>query len=350
MMKGNKFISFFLILHFVFIGGDKVKNLRKLQELSDIPFPDVYIFGISNYKYYENPYMIKYDFILRLANYSNHEVKNITMKLDILTSRLRFLEEEEVTCIKSTKMVEIYIFICSKEVNGPVSQISYINNSLILNGEIPINSSISITIINYHNEEYTPKGNSTENSYFYSDGYLEIIIFTNCFVYEENNELIFEGKTNRTKIESKDSILSFIQGEEIKNILCNINDKGNYRFKMICESTFNINANLSNNNVIYLNDLGTIGMMIFEEGKSLSQLIIENSPDIINLSSERNSKGLILSIIFLHISLIVIIIIIIILCKSKSNPKPTNQERDKNPRPSFNDTSLPSSVTSMVKT
>ena len=68
--------------------------------------------------------MIKFDIILRLANYSISEADNITMNVDIITSRLRFLDVEEVTCIKKSEMsFKIYRFICSKEVSGPISQL-----------------------------------------------------------------------------------------------------------------------------------------------------------------------------------------------------------------------------------
>ena len=161
-MNAN-FIRFLLILNLSFISGNNDANLRKLQHTSnginsnstnfeypDIPLPKNYIIWFSNYEFYENPYMIKYDILIRLTNYSSYEIKNITMKVDIIPSKLRFLEEEEVVCIKITEMkYEIYRFICSKEVSGSFLQISYIDNSIKLNSKIPLNSSISEIAKNY---------------------------------------------------------------------------------------------------------------------------------------------------------------------------------------------------------
>ena len=360
-MNRGKFIRFLLILNFSFIVGNKDANLRKLQqttnrtsfnstnfEYPEIPLPKSYIFGFSNYEFHENPYMIKYDILIRLANYSSYEVENITMKVDIISSRLRFLEEEEVTCIKITEMqYEIYRFICSKEVSGSILQISYIDNSIKLNSKIPLNSSISEIAKNYGENIQKQTNNS------FSSPYLEIIFFTNCSVYGENNELILEGETYWSSIEPIDSILSFVQDEDIKNIKCIFKNEKDNRFKMICNPEFNIDANLSNNNAVYMEEYDITGMMFFEEGKYAAFLQIDESSicrNCIFSSSERISKSLIFVIIFLFILLLAIIIIIVFLCKSKSDSKPTNQKNDKNPPTSEKNNSLPSSDTSKEKT
>ena len=255
MKNRGKFITFLLILNFSFIEGYKDKNLRKLQktlkvleetddmqdedgdikssedneELSDeiriekiisqaeyIPLPESYIFGFSNYEFYENPYMIKYDIVVRLANYPKNEIDNITMKVDLVTSKS---EEEELTCIRTRNMSsDIYRFVCSKEVSEPVSQISYINNSMILNGKIPLNSSMSEIA------KFLGKNIQFQTKNIFSDPNIDIIFFKNCYVYGENNKLIFEGETYGSTINSKDSTLAFVQGEDIKNVACIIND------------------------------------------------------------------------------------------------------------------------------
>ena len=386
MMNRVKFISMLIILNFAFMEGYKDKNLRKLQkklkdlEESDdiediedtfdytkpsdyieesidnikiekiiskveyIPLPETYIFGFSNYEFHENPYMFKYDIILRLANYPYNKIDSITMKIDLLTSKS---EEEEVTCIKTRNMSsDIYRFVCSKEVSEPVSQISYINNSIILNGKIPLNSSTS-EIANF-----LGKNIQLQTKNCFSDPEIDLIFFKNCYVYGENNKLIFEGETYGSTINSKDSTLSFVQGEDIKNIICNINDEGNNKFQMVCKPNFNVNADLSNNNVVYLDDLGKNGMLFFEEGKSLAKLDLKDNSETKftkNSSSEKISKGILIVIIFLSVALLVIIIIIVLLCKSKKDSRQKNQENSVNQPPSQNDISLPPTETSKEK-
>jgi preprotein translocase subunit SecG len=314
---------------------DNIKIEKIISKVEYIPLPETYIFGFSNYEFHENPYMFKYDIILRLANYPYNKIDSITMKIDLLTSKS---EEEEVTCIKTRNMSsDIYRFVCSKEVSEPVSQISYINNSIILNGKIPLNSSTS-EIANF-----LGKNIQLQTKNCFSDPEIDLIFFKNCYVYGENNKLIFEGETNGFKITSRESLLAFGQGEYIKNIVCDITEKGNNKFKMVCEPTFIINVNFKGNNAVYLNNLEKIIMMRFEEGNSST--IFEDYNSNIKLlkktSSEGSSKGLIFFIIILFIALLVIIIIIVYLCKKRA--KETNQKNETNPsEPSENKTTLPS--------
>lgn len=370
-MNSGKFLSFLLIINFAFIEGDKNKNLKMLQELSndigdlsdeikdlsddkkelsgnkeilqddknklidepvkivrvkDIPLPKNYLIEFANYEFNENPYIINYDVIIRLASFSNNEVDNITMKVDIVTSSLNSLEVKEVTCIKKSEMIyKIFQFNCSEEVSGPVSKISFINNSLVLNEEIPLNLSISeIAYFFGRIIQNLPKNN-------YYDFEKGIIFFTNCSVYRENSTLLFKGETFGSKIKTTDSILYFVQDEDFKEIECNMSmsDEENKRFKMVCEPTFKVNATLSRNNRVFIKYLNQNGMMIFEEGKSLAFLEIEvnniNSKIKDNKISERKSKKIIYIIIILCIALLVIIITIIILCKCKPNSKAINQ-------------------------
>ena len=131
---------------------------------------------------------------------------------------------------------------------------------------------------------------------------------------------------------------SFVQGEDIKNIVCIINDEGNNNFQMICKPNFNVNSDLSNNNAVYIDDIGKNGMMFFEEGKSLANLVLEDNSEtkFISNSSSESTKGIIVVIIILFIVLIVIIIIIIILCKSKNDSKQENQENNESQISSHN--------------
>ena len=298
--------------------------------------PKIQLLSFYSYKFSENPYMIEFNVIVSISNYLDDEINSLTMTVDIEYSRLRFLEEEEVICIISNKMPDIYDFYCSKEVNGPVSRLSVISDNIIINGKSPANSSTSEVAKNF--------GENMQNqtSKFYSD--LEKIdsFFDNCSVYTKDNTLLFKGETNGFKLTSRESLLVFGQGEYIKNIVCDISEEGNNKFKMICEPTFIINVDFSGNNEVYINDFQKIIMMRFEEGKSSTILEVDNS----NLklfkksSSGGISKGPILLIIILFIILLAIIIIIVYLCKKPS--KETKENKTNPPETSENNTTLPS--------
>jgi len=315
--------------------SDNIEKKYSIPQIEDIPLPDIYIIAFTNYEFYENPYMIKYDCIVRIANYPNNEIHNITMKLDIVTVRLRFLEIEEMTCIKKIEMAfNIYRFICSKEVRGPVSKVSYIDDTILLNGKIPLEASMS-EVTRFFGKNIQ---NQTNNSF--SDPNNELVFFNNCSVNGENNKLKFEGETIGPSIKSEHSTLSFVQNESIKNIICSINDENN-RFNMVCQPDFSVNADLSNNNEVYIDDFGKSGMMFFEEGKSIAKLEVDESKKITitPIKSEEKSKIIIFVLLFSFIGLIIIVMIIVILLRRKSNSKQSNQKDNKSPLPSLNDIS-----------
>ena len=362
-MNRGKFIMFLLLLNFALIKGDKDKNLTKLQRIlqeqsdsidsniilpknlggplysdiigesdkfvpnaEDIPLPDTYIFGFTNYEFFENPYKLKYDIILRIANYPSNEIDYITKKVDIVT---RNKEEEEVTCLKTRNIsLDIYRFACSKEVNEPVSQISYVNNSIVLNGKFPLNASSSEI------SKFMGKNIQLQTKNFFSDPDINLIFFKNCYVYGENNKLLIEGETYGSAINSDDSTLSFVQEEDIKNIICNIKEENNNTFKMACNPNFDVNSDLSNNNMVYIDDAGKNGMLFFEEGKSFAKL---NLKIIRKSSSSKNiSKVIILVIIILSILLIVTFILIVFWCKRNNDSSKKNQKNNVIQQPSLN--------------
>jgi hypothetical protein len=286
--------------------------------------------------------MIEFYIIVLITNYPEDEVYSLAMKLDIEYVveyvRLRFLED--VTCIIKSHQVtsEIYDFYCSKEVRGIISSISIISDNLVINGKEAVNSSTSEVAKNY--------GENMQNqtNKFLSERRKINETFDNCSVYTEDNKIIFKGENNRFKITSRDSLLVFGQDEYIKNIMCDISNERNNKFKMVCEPTFIVNVDFSGNNEVYINNLEKIVMMEFEEGKSFVILDAENNSNLKlfkKISSGGISKGPILFIIILFITLLVIIIIIVYLCKKPS--KETNQKNETNPsEPSENKTTLPS--------
>ena len=147
------------------------------------------------------------------------------------------------------------------------------------------------------------------------------------------------------------NIVAFVQGEDIKNVACIINDGGNKSFQMICKPNFNVNADLSNNNAVYIDDMGKNGMMFFEEGKSLAKLNLEDNSEskfIRNSSSEKRSLGIIVIIIILSIIFVVIITIIIIMFRKKFTKK-KNQENNESQITSNNETTNPPTEASKAK-
>jgi len=353
--KYNSFIESLLtdtdsLIHYIKynLKGDipeKYKDLQKritIHSLSNSQAtdgnlqPKIQLLSFYSYKFSENPYMIEFNVIVSISNYLDDEINSLIMTVDIEYSRLRFLEEEEVICIISNKMPDIYDFYCSKEVNGPVSRLSVISDNIIINGKSPANSSTSEVAKNF--------GENMQNqtSKFFSD--LEKIdsFFDNCSVYTKDNKLLFEGETNNFKITSRESLLVFGQGEYIKNIVCDINEEGNNKFKMICEPTFIVNVDFSGNNEVYINDFQKIIMMRFEEGKSSTILEVDNTNlKLFKKSSGGGiSKGPILLIIILFITLLAIIIIIVYFCKKRT--KKTKENKTNPSEHTENNTTLPS--------
>ena len=106
------------------------------------------------------------------------------------------------------------------------SQINVISDNIIINGKIPINSSSSETA----KDDGENIQNQTISSFFrrrYSN-----ITFNNCFVYAENNKLIFGGDNVIITMSSTISMLYFAQDEKMEIIMCDMSDEGNNKFKM----------------------------------------------------------------------------------------------------------------------
>ena len=294
----------------------KYKELQRRLNMNDSPdseakdniLPNIILIAFYAFEFSEETYRVKFNTIVGIFNYTDDEVENITMKLDIEYIKLRFLEEEEVTCIKyQQRILEIYDFICSKEVSGPFSQINVISDNIIINGKIPINSSSSETA----KDDGENIQNQTISSFFrrrYSN-----ITFNNCFVYAENNKLIFGGDNVIITMSSTISMLYFAQDEKMEIIMCDMSDEGNNKFKMVCEATSSIKVDFFGNNDIYIIGLDKDIMMEFEEGKSFVYLELGNNYK--KISNGGASKSSITFLVILIIIFIAIIITIVCLCK-----------------------------------
>ena len=217
------------------------------------------LIGFDSFEYLEDSKLIKYLTYIQLANYSNNDVKNITMKVNLYYSnRLRLLEEVEVNCNYENKTKEdIFIFNCLKTIERPISRLSFIDNSITLDGQPLLNLEKSEVV------EVIGKNiqNQKDNYLSYPQYYLK-----NCDLTKESNSLIIEGENNETKLASNKSFLLFSENDELKNISCEIKDESNNKFKLVCKPQNKVNADLSDNNLVVIKDLQKNLKLTFDNG------------------------------------------------------------------------------------
>ena len=217
------------------------------------------LIGFDSFEYLEDSKLIKYLTYIQLANYSNNDVKNITMKVNLYYSnRLRLLEEVEVNCNYENKTKEdIFIFNCLKTIERPISRLSFIDNSIALDGQSLLNLEKSEVV------EVIGKNiqNQKDNYLSYPQYYLK-----NCDLTKESNSLIIEGENNETKLASNKSFLLFSENDELKNISCEIKDESNNKFKLVCKPQNKVNADLSDNNLVVIKDLQKNLKLTFDNG------------------------------------------------------------------------------------
>jgi hypothetical protein len=311
-----------------YLKGEIPDEYRELQGRINIYnystlLPARYLMGFDNYKFSEN--VISYLVFIRLADCLNDNVKNVTMRVNLGTNRLRLLQEETtVNCLKQgEKELNIYIFNCSKKVERPVSKISYVENSIKLNGENSLNLSSS---------EISKKMGENIQNQIANIFDRENCILTNCTAYSNKNSLIIEGENDGTDLVSNDCNLLFVQDDEMKNISCKINaeDKDSNKFKIVCEPNFVVNSDLSNNSLVIINNKNKVVTLIFDkEGKSQANSTTDtNSYFRKNLKSSEGglSSGTIIAIILPLVAAIAIATALILLFKYKSNPTPPIEE------------------------
>ena len=95
---------------------------------------------------------------------------------------------------------DIFIFNCSKVVNQPISRLSYINNSITLNGQ-PLTNLEKDKLVRIIGENIQ---NQKDTYLSYPHYYLK-----NCDLIKESNSLIIEGENSETNLASKNSYLLF---------------------------------------------------------------------------------------------------------------------------------------------
>jgi hypothetical protein len=290
--------------------------------------PARYLLGFDNYKFYEN--VISYLTHIRIANYLNDSIKNVTMRVKLVTNKLRLLQQEEVVnCLRQgEKDLNIYAFNCSLGVDGPVSKISFVENSIKLNGETDLNLASSETSKKMGENIQNQVANIFDR---------ENCVLTNCTAYNINNSLIIEGENDGANLVSKHSDLLFVQDDEMKNVSCEISavDKESNRFRIFCNPNFNVSSDLSNNSFVIINDLNKVVTLAFDKDGIPKDNSTETDPQnpagenptnpyfrkYLKSSEGGLSGGTIIAILLPLVAAIAIVTALIFLFKYKSNPK-----------------------------
>jgi len=311
--------------------GEIPDEYRELQGRINIynystSLPADYLMGFDNYKFSENSNLISFLTYIRLAKYSSDDIKNITMRVKLERNNLRLLQEEtSVDCQKlKERELNIYIFNCSKNVDGPISKISYVENSIKLNGE-NLNLSSSETSKKIGENIQNQKNNIFDR---------ENCVLKNCKAYSIINSLIIEGENdNEANLVSKDSNLLFVQDDEMKNVSCNISaGDTNKQYKIICKPNFIVNTDLSNNSFIVINDLNKVATLSFDKENSKANTTIEGDTNSYYRPYHKSSKGglsggTIVAIILPIIAAIAIVTALVFLLKNKSSPNISGAHR-----------------------
>ena len=280
--------------------------------------PNILFIGFDKYEFLENSHLIKFLTHLRIANFSDNKINNITLKTNIIyKNNLRNLEELEINCDKqSKKQSDIYTFICSKKVNSNVDKLSYDNN-IKINGQTVSNIE-SLGTAKIMGENIQNQSKDLLSSDFY--------ILENSTLINKDNKIIINGINNSTDLSSNNSDLIFVENNQIKNISCIIEkEKEENIFKLICNPKSSVNADLNLNNFVNLKDKNKNMIISYNEGNSKAN--IEIQPNHINNLKKNTglSAGAIIAIIIPCIAALIAIILMIYLLNLKINPNPTMQ-------------------------
>ena len=201
--------------------------------------PGVLLIGFDKYEYIDNSKQIQFFTYLRLANYLENDIKDITLKVNIIYHySLRNLEEIEINCVKEgKKQSDIYIFFCSADVQTTVDKLSFSNNIKMNGYNIPNLKIDEISRIMGQNIQ------NQQHDLLSSDVY----ILDNSNLIVEDKRIIIRGYCSSTDLSSDNSNLLYVENEQLKNMPCSI-EKENDKYKLICipDSLSNIDLNLNN--------------------------------------------------------------------------------------------------------
>lgn len=272
-------------------------------------------------------HIIKFLTHLRINNYTNDDIQNITLKINIIYfNRLRHLEELEVFCSnQKIKISYIYIFNCSTEVSQKeISIVKYINNSIKINGnEIKNLEMLEIAQLMGDNIQNQTKDILSA----------DVFILEDSILIDNDRAIIIEGKNNITDLTSNSADLLYVEDNNLKNISC-IVQKGeiNNTFKVTCSSVSLEQIDLNLNNILNLKDQKKnviIGFRGFREGDSKLNSTKQSFHYFPKKKNRKLSAGGIVAIILSILAALSILIASILLLK----PKPKVQQTIKNSVP-----------------
>ena len=305
--------------------------------------PNLLLLGFDNYEYTNNS--IKFLTHLRVSCFPD-DVENIRVIANIYNnSRLRNLQETkvEIDCTNPTKKsLDIYTFICSKQVNGPVSRVEFKSIELNENSIDPQIIGINDIIKNIQDQT---NDIFSKNTYILEDSTLS---------QTDNKTITIEGKySDSIDLTSNNSTLFFDDNGEKKSVPCSIEKASENKVKVICNiekavvenkiskmirNIQSSEADLENNNLILVNDKNINIISGFNEGNSIfyisnSSGIPQSSGDINNQdnlqynyfrskkSSGKLSTGGIVAIIIPCLALLGIITALTFICRPKGHPE-----------------------------
>ena len=276
------------------------------------------LIGFDNYTFLNN--IIHFYTYIRLVDYSNDDIKNISLKANIdykKKNRLRNLDETLINCQNKGKQnSDIFTILCSKEVNGEIEKISYINDSIEINGE-------KIDLDKLDISDYTGKNIEKQKNTLFS---LPTYILEDSSLITENKKIIIRGNNkNANFASSSKTYLIFNENSDLKNISCSLIEEINNIYELTCEPISPITADLRLNNIVNIKDQNKNFIINFKEDSNskanLTYPINENNNYRTN-SRGLTTGGIIAIILTSLLALIAIVSIAFALNRGKINIPP----------------------------
>ena len=310
------------LVEYIANGGDGYSMFSKFDIFNEslITDTDAFSLYIGDYlkgeipEKYKDYQIIKFLTHLRINNYTNNDVKYITLKTYIIYfNRLRHLEEVEVFCDKQEKKESgIYTFNCSKDLNQPVSIVKFINNNIKIEGkEIQNLEMLEMAKLMGENIQNQTSNIISEDVYILEDSIL----------IDNDSEIIIEGKNNINDLTSNNADLLYVEDNNIKNISC-IVQKGEIdnTFKVTCNSASFEEVDLKLNNILNLKDKNASAIISFREGNSKANSTKQSFHYFHKKNNRKLSAGGIVAIILSILAALLILMAFAVLIRPKSNP------------------------------
>jgi len=150
--------------------------------------------------------------------------------------RLRFLEEQKANCTLITSDDDNMIYNCSVPVDENKDFTMSVNDDFEFVGLNP-----DLIISSYANN--TMKTLSNQKGDIFEKG---VLILTNSTLTQEDMTFTIEGYLMEGELKDKQVTLSFDENGNgnLVNATCNVNDKGNKKYELVCTSNKKIKAHL----------------------------------------------------------------------------------------------------------